>query len=110
MGDSRRPLREPRRLYHLLWKITRAQVCVTLPQFVIDPDIQQRFVLTVRGSDIRRTPVGFLHRLIWIHTPNVLLSIDNKLTSGRTSSSLYRVGRFLMHDRHPTIVVRFIAR
>ncbi|KAG5951082.1 hypothetical protein E4U53_003817 [Claviceps sorghi] len=57
---------------------------------------------------LRRTPIGFLHRLIWIHIPNTLLSIDNKLTSGRLSSSVSRFGHFLMHDRHPSIVIFFI--
>ncbi|KAG6021120.1 hypothetical protein E4U41_002612 [Claviceps citrina] len=57
---------------------------------------------------LRRTPIGFLHRLIWIYIPNLLLSIDNKLTSGRISSSLSRFGRFLMHDRHPSILIFFI--
>ncbi|KAG6002500.1 hypothetical protein E4U43_001105 [Claviceps pusilla] len=58
---------------------------------------------------LRRTPIGFLHRLIWIHIPNALLSIDNKLTSGTLSSSVSRFGHFLMHDRHPSIVIFFIV-
>ncbi|KAG5981554.1 hypothetical protein E4U55_002835 [Claviceps digitariae] len=58
---------------------------------------------------LRRTPIGFLHRLIWIHIPNTLLSIDNRLTSGRLSSSVSRFGHFLMHDRHPSIVIFFIV-
>ncbi|KAG5995319.1 hypothetical protein E4U52_000132 [Claviceps spartinae] len=58
---------------------------------------------------LRRTPIGFLHRLIWIHVPNLLLSVDRKLTSGRITSSVSRFGHFLMHDRHPSIVIFFVV-
>ncbi|KHN99100.1 palmitoyltransferase swf1 [Metarhizium album ARSEF 1941] len=57
----------------------------------------------------RRTPIGLLHRLIWIHIPNTLLSIDNRLASGRVTRSLSRVGDLVMHERHPTVVIFFLA-
>ncbi|KAG8423567.1 palmitoyltransferase swf1 [Metarhizium acridum] len=57
----------------------------------------------------RRTPIGLLHRLIWIHIPNLLLSVDNRLTSGRITRSLSRFGHFIMHERHPAVVIFFLA-
>ncbi|KAK3998268.1 putative palmitoyltransferase [Cladorrhinum sp. PSN332] len=56
----------------------------------------------------RNTPISFLHRLIWVHLPNFLTSLDDRLTDGRLSSSFTRLGNYLMHDRHPTILIFFL--
>ncbi|KND88158.1 Palmitoyltransferase SWF1 [Tolypocladium ophioglossoides CBS 100239] len=58
---------------------------------------------------LRRTPIAGLHRLMWIHTPNAALALDSRLTAGRLSRSLSRFGDYIMHDRHPTVVVFFLA-
>ncbi|KJZ74653.1 hypothetical protein HIM_06003 [Hirsutella minnesotensis 3608] len=57
---------------------------------------------------LRRTPVAALYKLIWIHIPNGLSALDNRLTSGKLSRSLMRFGTFIMYDRHPTIVIFFL--
>lgn len=54
----------------------------------------------------RNTPIAWLHKLIWIYIPNVVLRIDQTLTAGRVTGSLAWLYRRLMYDRHPTIVVR----
>ncbi|PHH87426.1 hypothetical protein CDD83_8895 [Cordyceps sp. RAO-2017] len=57
----------------------------------------------------RRTPVASLHRLIWIRIPAAMFALDDRLTSGKLSRSLMRYGNYMMHDRHPTVVVFFLA-
>ncbi|KAK3333076.1 DHHC palmitoyltransferase-domain-containing protein [Cercophora scortea] len=55
----------------------------------------------------RRTPIAWLHRLIWILIPNALLSLDNRLTSGRITSSISRFGHIMMYEKHPTVLIFF---
>lgn len=54
----------------------------------------------------RNNPIGKLNRLLSIHLPNAFLAVDQRITGGRTCLSLARGGRFLMNDRHPTVLVR----
>lgn len=54
----------------------------------------------------RRTPIAWLHRLIWIYIPNGVLALDQRLTSGKLTSSIARFGNYIMYDRHPTVLVR----
>jgi len=58
-------------------------------------------------SDIayRKTPIGFLHRLVWIHVPSGLLTLDNYATGGRLSHGLQRAGNYLMNEAHPLVLV-----
>lgn len=58
---------------------------------------------------LRRTPIGLLHRLLWIHIPSVLLAVDDRVASKRISKSFSRFGHFLAHDRHPTVVIFFLV-
>lgn len=55
---------------------------------------------------IRKTPIGFVHRVIWIHIPNGLAAVDQRLTGGRVSRSLYRTGDYLMNEANPVVLVR----
>ncbi|KAL6902722.1 DHHC palmitoyltransferase domain-containing protein [Trichoderma evansii] len=57
---------------------------------------------------LRKTPIAWLYRLIWVHFPNLVTSIDQKLTSGRVTGSLVWLFNRLMYDRHPTIVIFFL--
>jgi len=59
-----------------------------------------------RLPTLRRTPIAWLYRLIWVHLPNGLQALDQRLTSGRVTSSCTRAGNFIMYDRHPTVLVR----
>lgn len=58
----------------------------------------------------RKTPIAALHRLVWIHIPNAGIAVDNMITGGRLFRSLSRFGNSMMHDRHPTVVVRLPSR
>lgn len=57
------------------------------------------------SSGTRRTPVGALHRLLMIHIPRFLFSLDQKITNGRVYASGAETLRFVMNERHPTVLV-----
>ncbi|KAF2760293.1 zf-DHHC-domain-containing protein [Pseudovirgaria hyperparasitica] len=57
----------------------------------------------------RGTPVGFLHRLIWIYIPNVLLALDSRLTGGRLTAAGQRSSHYLFNEKHPIIIIFFLG-
>ncbi|KAH8601403.1 DHHC palmitoyltransferase-domain-containing protein [Bisporella sp. PMI_857] len=57
---------------------------------------------------LRNTPIGFLHRVIWLHTPHGFRIVDQRLTNGRLSSSVSRLAHTLWNDRHPIVMIFFI--
>ncbi|KAL2257780.1 hypothetical protein VTK26DRAFT_9175 [Humicola hyalothermophila] len=58
---------------------------------------------------LRHTPIAWLHRVLWIHLPKALLSLDRRLSGGRVTSSLSRFSNYMMYERHPTVLIFFIA-
>jgi hypothetical protein len=56
----------------------------------------------------RNTPIGALHRAIWIHIPHGFTFIDQRLTNGRLSSSVTKLAHILWNDRHPIVMIFFI--
>jgi palmitoyltransferase len=54
----------------------------------------------------RNTPIGALHRVMWIHIPGGFRKIDQKLTDGRLSAWVGRLAHTLWNDRHPLVMVR----
>ncbi|CZS96850.1 related to SWF1 Spore Wall Formation [Rhynchosporium graminicola] len=57
---------------------------------------------------LRNTPIGALHRLLWIHIPATLRSWDQRLTQGRLSAWVTRQAHILWNDRHPVVMIFFI--
>ncbi|TAQ85460.1 hypothetical protein B7494_g6204 [Chlorociboria aeruginascens] len=57
---------------------------------------------------LRNTPVGFLHRVLWIHIPRGFRAVDQRLTQGRFSSMVARIAHTLWNDRHPVVMIFFI--
>ncbi|KAF3072243.1 hypothetical protein CFAM422_005642 [Trichoderma lentiforme] len=57
---------------------------------------------------LRKTPIAWLYKLIWIHFPDLVSSIDQTLTGGRVTGSMSWIYNRLMYDRHPTIVIFFL--
>ena len=57
----------------------------------------------------RNTPIGALYRLTWIHAPQMLISIDTKITGGYISRYLTRTSRYLLHEKHPLVLVIIAA-
>ncbi|OAG37594.1 hypothetical protein AYO21_08202 [Fonsecaea monophora] len=56
----------------------------------------------------RRTPVAFLHRLLWRHIPNAVISVDERLTGRRLTRSLAKAGNYLMNEKHPIVLIFFV--
>ena len=54
----------------------------------------------------RKTPIGFLHRLLWITIPAFSRQADVHLTGGRLGPALQRLGHYLMDENHPLVLVR----
>ncbi|KZF21176.1 DHHC zinc finger domain protein [Xylona heveae TC161] len=57
----------------------------------------------------RDTPIGSLHRLLLIHIPSFLRSVDYRFCGGHVSPALARLGNYLMHDKHPLVLIMFIG-
>ncbi|RSL56448.1 hypothetical protein CEP53_006781 [Fusarium sp. AF-6] len=57
---------------------------------------------------LRRTPIAFLYKVIWVHIPNGILGLDNILTGGRISKYLSRFGNYMVYERHWTVVIFFL--
>ncbi|KAF2415594.1 zf-DHHC-domain-containing protein [Tothia fuscella] len=57
----------------------------------------------------RNTPIGALHRVIWVHIPNFLRRIDAVLTGNRLSSSLSRFGNYMLYEKHPIVIYFFLG-
>ncbi|KAJ5040886.1 uncharacterized protein L3040_005445 [Drepanopeziza brunnea f. sp. 'multigermtubi'] len=57
---------------------------------------------------LRNTPIGALHRLIWLHIPATLRAWDQRVTQGRLSAWVMRQAHILWNDRHPIVMIFFI--
>ncbi|KAF1813263.1 palmitoyltransferase swf1 [Eremomyces bilateralis CBS 781.70] len=57
----------------------------------------------------RNTPIGALHRVIWIYIPNGFSAIDRLICGGRLGSRLSRTGNYLLYDKHPGILIFFLG-
>ncbi|ORY61396.1 DHHC palmitoyltransferase-domain-containing protein [Pseudomassariella vexata] len=60
-----------------------------------------------RVPALRHTPIAWLHRVLMVHIPNGILSLDQRFTSGRLTSSCFRFGNRIMYGRHPTVLIFF---
>ncbi|ETI27974.1 hypothetical protein G647_00423 [Cladophialophora carrionii CBS 160.54] len=57
----------------------------------------------------RRTPIAFLHRLLWVYIPHALGQVDERLTGRRITRSLARTGDYLMNEKHPLVLIFFVG-
>jgi hypothetical protein len=57
----------------------------------------------------RNTPIGFLNRLFLIYLPSAFRRLDVRLTNGRVTNGGSRLGHYLMHDKHPLVVIFFLG-
>lgn len=53
----------------------------------------------------RKTPIAFLHRLVWVHFPNGVAAIDSRLLGGRLVRTWFRAGSYVWNDNHPLVLV-----
>ncbi|KAI1303996.1 DHHC zinc finger protein [Xylaria venustula] len=57
---------------------------------------------------LRRTPIAWLHRAIWVYIPNGVLALDQALTGGRIIASAGTFGYNVWYGRHPTVLIFYI--
>lgn len=54
---------------------------------------------------LRRTPIGWLHRLLRHHIPHFLARIDDHVTGGKISVAGRRLGSYLFYKKNPVVLV-----
>jgi palmitoyltransferase ZDHHC4 len=54
---------------------------------------------------LRRTPIGFLQRVLCLHFPNGLKRVDDKVTGGRLTVRGKRLGHYLFYEKNPIVLV-----
>ncbi|KAJ6069900.1 hypothetical protein N7499_011787 [Penicillium canescens] len=57
----------------------------------------------------RKTPVAFLHRLLWVYLPNGIAVVDNRLFGGRVVRCWTRSGSYVLKENHPLVLIFFIS-
>ncbi|KAK8244750.1 palmitoyltransferase swf1 [Phyllosticta capitalensis] len=57
----------------------------------------------------RKTPIGFLHRLIWQYFPALLRRIDSAVTGGRIYRYSSRTWNYLLYEKHPLVIIFFLG-
>ncbi|KAJ4306002.1 palmitoyltransferase swf1 [Collariella sp. IMI 366227] len=58
---------------------------------------------------LRNTPIAWLHKILWVHLPNAIVALDQRISNGRITTSCTRFGNYILYDRHPTILIFFLT-
>ncbi|KAF2210827.1 hypothetical protein CERZMDRAFT_112999 [Cercospora zeae-maydis SCOH1-5] len=58
---------------------------------------------------LRRTPVGWLQRLLCIHAPTSLRRLDRVATGGRVTRKSKTLGTYLFYERNPVVLIIFLC-
>ncbi|KZZ93968.1 hypothetical protein AAP_02061 [Ascosphaera apis ARSEF 7405] len=74
--------------------------------FVFTLSLLSFIVLFGRVPALRKTPVGFLHRVLVHSLPNGLYAIDRALFGGHIKLRLKKTSNYLMKENHPLVLVR----
>ncbi|EOD51032.1 putative palmitoyltransferase swf1 protein [Neofusicoccum parvum UCRNP2] len=83
-----------------------------LRQIVIAVAALSFLVFTVffgRLPVFRKTPIGFLHRCIWVHFPALLRRLDGLVTGGRIYKYTTATWHYLLYEKHPLVVIFFLG-
>ncbi|KAJ5650632.1 uncharacterized protein N7484_004355 [Penicillium longicatenatum] len=57
----------------------------------------------------RKTPIAFLHRVVWVHIPNGVAFLDFHLFGGRLMRAWTRSGSYMWNENHPVILIFFVG-
>ncbi|KAI5370479.1 Putative palmitoyltransferase, DHHC domain-containing protein [Septoria linicola] len=58
---------------------------------------------------LRKTPIGWLQRVLCIHAPNVLKKVDSAATGGQVTRKSRRLGTYLFYEQNPVVLIIFLA-
>jgi hypothetical protein len=54
---------------------------------------------------LRKTPIGWLQRVLCLHVPNGLKVLDRRATGGRFTLKSKRLGQYLFFEKNPVVLV-----
>lgn len=54
---------------------------------------------------LRKTPIGWLYRLLCWHIPRGLGKLDASFTGGRIARKSQRLGNYLFYEKNPVVLV-----
>lgn len=54
---------------------------------------------------LRKTPIGWLHRLLRYQIPGFLAKIDGFVTGGKIAGAGRRLGNYLFYKKNPVVLV-----
>ncbi|KAK4580126.1 palmitoyltransferase swf1 [Recurvomyces mirabilis] len=57
---------------------------------------------------LRRTPIGWLQRLLCLRLPNGLRKVDRRLTDGRLTAGSTRFATWLFYEKNPVVLILFL--
>ncbi|EMC99443.1 hypothetical protein BAUCODRAFT_64138 [Baudoinia panamericana UAMH 10762] len=57
---------------------------------------------------LRKTPIGWLQQALFVHIPNALKRVDQKVTGGRIIVKSKRLGHYLFYERNPIVLIIFL--
>ncbi|KAJ5525534.1 hypothetical protein N7494_012184 [Penicillium frequentans] len=57
----------------------------------------------------RKTPIAFLHRVVWVHIPNGVAFLDSHLFGGHIVRVWNRSGSYMWNENHPVILIFFVG-
>lgn len=57
----------------------------------------------------RKTPIGFLQRLLCLHIPKGFQGLDGSITGGRITRSMARLTNYLMYEKNPIVLIIFLG-
>jgi len=58
---------------------------------------------------LRKTPIGWAHRFIWITLPRILRLLDRRVTGGVVGPMLWRSQNYLLGEKHPLVMAFYLA-
>ena len=63
-----------------------------------------------RLPTFRNTPIGFLHRVLWIHIPKAFRLLDEWVTGGRISRTLTNCETYVFYKKNPIVLVCYLPK
>ncbi|KIW04286.1 uncharacterized protein PV09_04583 [Verruconis gallopava] len=57
----------------------------------------------------RNTPIGSLHRFIWVRIPKIIAGADQLVTGGRLGPWMTRFGNYMLYSKHPVVLIIFLG-
>nr|KMM65211.1 palmitoyltransferase swf1 [Coccidioides posadasii RMSCC 3488] len=66
-------------------------------------------VLFGRIPAFRKTPIGYIYRLVWVRLPRLFISLDSIVCGGRFMRYTTKTGQYLFHENHPLVLIFFLT-